>query len=162
MSSQAETLLVHATCVALDGRGVLLLGPSGSGKSDLALRLIDHAGRGIGTRAIEARLVADDQVMLTREGDHLIASAPERISGLLEVRGLGIVRVATAGPVRLGLAVVLAGADDIERYPIQDNEARFLACRVASVAIDASSPSAPARVRASLGHLGVVREHNAT
>ena len=59
-------MLVHATCVALDGAGVLLRGPSGSGKSDLALRLIDGG----------ARLVADDQVALSAEAGRLVARAP--------------------------------------------------------------------------------------
>ena len=59
-------LFVHASCVALDGNGVLLRGPSGSGKSDLALRLIDGG----------AVLVADDQVALTVEGEKILASAP--------------------------------------------------------------------------------------
>ncbi len=153
----AETLMVHATCVALGNQGVLLLGPSGSGKSDLALRLMDQPGRGIGATVMEAGLVADDQVLLTRKGNNLIASAPERLAGLLEVRGLGIVRVATAGPVRLGLAVSLAAAENIERYPVEDNETSFLGCRVGCVAIDASAPSAPARVRAALAHLAVCR-----
>jgi len=148
-------LLVHATCVALDGRGVLLLGPAGSGKSDLALRLIDQPGSGIGTAVMEARLVADDQVMLTRKGNDLIASAPERIAGLLEVRGLGIVRVATAGPARLALAVELEAAETIERYPVERCEVSFLGCSLSRVAVDASTPSAPARVRAALAHLAV-------
>ena len=60
--------LCHGTCIALAGRGVLIRGPSGSGKSDLALRLIDTPGNGIGAAPLEARLVADDQVHLTRTG----------------------------------------------------------------------------------------------
>ena len=74
-------LLVHGTCVDLDGRGILLRGPSGSGKSDLALRLIDGG----------ARLVADDQVELRRDGHRVLARAPITLSGRMEVRGLGIV-----------------------------------------------------------------------
>ena len=79
-----ETL--HATAVALDGQAVLLLGPSGSGKSDLALRLV----------AAGWRLVADDRVVVTPNGDHLFASAPPRLTGLMEVRGVGIVPEPTA------------------------------------------------------------------
>ncbi len=78
-----DTLLVHATAIAIDGRAVLLRGASGSGKSDLALRLID-AG---------ARLVADDQSELWRRGEAIIVRAPATIAGLLEVRGIGIVRL---------------------------------------------------------------------
>ncbi|WP_040850329.1 HPr kinase/phosphorylase, partial [Nitrospirillum viridazoti] len=73
---------VHATCVSVGGAGVLLRGASGSGKSDLALRLVD-AG---------ALLVADDQVALAADptATLLTATAPERLAGLIEVRGLGI------------------------------------------------------------------------
>ncbi|MGE3652127.1 MAG: HPr kinase/phosphorylase, partial [Reyranellaceae bacterium] len=78
MSSQ-----IHATCVALPEGGVLLRGDSGAGKSDLALRLIDGG----------ARLVADDRTDLMREGDLLIARAPTSIAGLIEARGLGILRL---------------------------------------------------------------------
>ena len=72
---------VHASTVAIDGRAVLISGPSGSGKSDLALRLLD---RGF-------TLVSDDQTIVRADGDRLIASAPPTIAGKLEVRGIGIV-----------------------------------------------------------------------
>ena len=75
----SETL--HASTVAIDGRAVLIPGPSGSGKSDLALRLLD---RGF-------TLVSDDQTIVRRDGERLIASAPPTIAGKLEIRGVGIV-----------------------------------------------------------------------
>ena len=78
-----ERLLVHATAVAIDGRAVLLRGASGSGKSDLGLRLIDAGGR----------LVADDQSELRRQGRMIIVRAPATIAGLIEVRGVGLFRV---------------------------------------------------------------------
>src|SRR5205823_6262581 len=82
--ARSEQLLrVHATAIAIDGYGVLLRGQSGAGKSDLALRLID-AG---------ASLVTDDQSVLSRRGDAIIVRAPGRISGLMEVRGIGIMRI---------------------------------------------------------------------
>ena len=88
----SKAVLVHGTCVALKGRGVLLLGDSGAGKSDLALRLI-HDG---------ARLVADDRVVLTLKRGTLTASAPTSIAGLIEVRGLGIVKLpARSAPLML-------------------------------------------------------------
>src|SRR5580658_5234693 len=88
-----ETLLVHATAVAIGARAVLLRGPSGSGKSDLALRLID-AG---------ARLVADDRCQLSREADAIVVRAPAAIAGLIEVRGIGILGVDTVPEARLAL-----------------------------------------------------------
>ena len=100
-------MLLHATAVAIDGQAVLLRGPSGSGKSDLALRLID-AG---------ARLVADDQSELSRRGDALIVRAPATIAGLLEVRGLGILRLEALAEAPVGLIADLVRPDRIERLP---------------------------------------------
>ena len=98
---------VHATSVALDGGGVLLRGPSGSGKSDLALRLIDHG----------ARLVADDQTELERVGGVLEMRAPATIAGRIEVRGLGIIRVPAVATAPLRLVVDLVAPESIERLP---------------------------------------------
>src|SRR5215213_3566639 len=91
----AETL--HASTVALDGRAVLITGPSGSGKSDLALRLLD---RGF-------KLVSDDQTMVRLDGERLVASAPANIAGKLEVRGIGIVEVEHDENVPVALMVAL-------------------------------------------------------
>ena len=98
-------MLIHASSTAIDGNAVLLCGPSGNGKSDLALRLIDGG----------AALVADDRVLLeavTSEcGDHrLMASAPAALFDLLEVRGLGIVRCDADSSMRLRLVINLDAA----------------------------------------------------
>src|SRR5689334_13454728 len=105
--SERSGVLVHATSIMLgesarpfDGpedAGVLILGTSGSGKSDLALRLI----------AAGARLITDDQTLLSVENGRLFAEAPARIEGLMEVRGVGIVRLATAARAPIVLAVEL-------------------------------------------------------
>lgn len=76
-----EELCLHASCVALDGRGLLIAGRSGSGKSALALQLM----------AFGARLVADDRTLITRSGNSLTARAPDPIKGLVEARGLGLI-----------------------------------------------------------------------
>ena|SRR5919197_331819 len=102
-----ETLLVHGTCVAVDGRGVLLRGPPGAGKSDLALRLIDGG----------ALLVADDQTRIAADGDRLVASAPPTIAGRIEVRGLGIVEAPGVASAPLGLVIDLVAAGEVERLP---------------------------------------------
>ena len=98
--------LLHGTCIAI-GIGnnigpwaVLLRGPSGSGKSDLALRLLGRDDLG-------ARLVADDQVEVTRRGDEVWAAAPAQIAGLMEVRGVGLVMVESVSEARLGLVLDL-------------------------------------------------------
>jgi serine kinase of HPr protein (carbohydrate metabolism regulator) len=134
-----NTLLAHATTVAIGGRGVLLRGPSGSGKSDLALRLID-AG---------ARLVADDQSELWRDGEAVLARAPATIAGLIEVRGLGIVRLDSLPVARLALVVDLVAPDAIERLPEQRSEA-ILGVSIPLVALAPFEASAPAKLRLAL------------
>ena len=98
-----DTLLVHGTAVAIDGEAVLLRGPSGAGKSDLGLRLIDGG----------ADLVADDQALLQRSGAQVMVRAPDTIAGMIEVRGVGIVRVdAVAGaPLALIVDLLPSGRD---------------------------------------------------
>lgn len=98
-------MILHASTVAWLGRGVLIEGPSGSGKSTLALQMM----------AFGAALVADDRTVIAREGDALLASAPPAISGLIEARGVGLLR-AEAVPARLVLAVDLGQAEP-DRLP---------------------------------------------
>lgn len=101
----------HATVVALyrQGRwhGVMLEGPSGSGKSDLALRLIRQCG---------AALVTDDRALVFPSGGQLYASAPAAIAGMMEMRGLGIVPRPFLSPVRIRLRVEAAQTEP-ERLP---------------------------------------------
>jgi serine kinase of HPr protein (carbohydrate metabolism regulator) len=99
----SETL--HASCVAIDGRAVLIEGLSGSGKSDLALRLIDRG----------ATLVSDDYTIVRRIEGKLLASAPSNISGLCEVRGVGLVTMPFESDV--AVALIASIADSIERLP---------------------------------------------
>lgn len=100
-------LTIHASCVSVDDVAILLRGPSGAGKSDLALRLIE-AG---------AVLIADDQTCLRHVEGELIASAPERLRGLLEIRGIGPVQVSAAPPAPVELIVDLVPLQDVPRLP---------------------------------------------
>ena len=74
-------IFLHGTCVSVGGEGVLILGEPGSGKSGLALRLIDEPGYGISGVLLRSELVADDQVIVTRDQDRLVASAPASLRG---------------------------------------------------------------------------------
>jgi serine kinase of HPr protein (carbohydrate metabolism regulator) len=149
---QAGTLH-HATCIVLAGRGILIRGPSGSGKSDLALRLIDAAGHGIGSAARRARLVADDQVHLRRMGERVVATAPKRLKDQIEIRGLGIVRVSARSQAPLALVVDLVDGRSIERMPDEPLHAVVEGVRLPLLRLDPRSPSAAARVRAGLAAL---------
>jgi HPr kinase/phosphorylase len=111
------TSQIHATAIALeDRRAALILGPSGAGKSDLALRCILQ-GAWIDGRHRAAMLVADDQVIVERQGPYLVAHPPEAIAGHIEVRGIGIVAMAHASPATIALAVELVDAPRVERLP---------------------------------------------
>lgn len=134
---------VHGTSVAIDGRAVIITGPSGSGKSDLALRLLD---RGF-------TLVSDDQTLVRRDGDRLLASAPSQIEGKLEVRGLGIIEMETAGEVPVALLVELTS--DIERLPDDSRARPLLGVSLPLVSIDALTASAPSKVALALDRLGL-------
>ncbi len=134
-----RSLLMHATCVTIAGEGLLLRGPSGGGKSDLALRLIDGG----------ARLVADDQVELSRCGDHLIGRAPHVLAGKIEVRGVGIVAVESAADARIALIADLAATEDIDRLPNFSSET-LLGVPIPCMKLAPFEISAPAKLRLAL------------
>lgn len=145
----AEAVTLHASCVALGDAGILIEGPPGSGKSDLVLRLIDEPGYGLGNLVLRGTLVCDDQTVIERRGDTLIASSPKPIAGLFEIRGQGVVKVDRLPEVELVLAVKLAKAAEIERMP----EAAFrqiAGVTLRQISIDPGQASAPARIRAAL------------
>jgi serine kinase of HPr protein (carbohydrate metabolism regulator) len=137
----AET--IHASTVAIDGRAVMITGPSGSGKSDLTLRLLD---RGF-------TLVSDDQTIVRRDGDRLVATAPPAIAGKLEVRGIGIVEVERLGDVPVALLVELTS--DIQRLPDDSRERPILGVGLPLISIDAMTASAPSKVSLALGRMGL-------
>lgn len=122
---------VHATCVAIDGQAVLLMGVSGSGKSDLALRLIDRG----------ATLVSDDYTLVVREGRRLIARAPERIAGQMEVRHVGIIALPFVDNMPVALAIKLDGTP--ERLPAPVSGIRIAGVEIPYTALEAMEASAP-------------------
>jgi len=122
---------MHGSCASRDGQAVLLIGPPGSGKSDLVLRLL---GRGF-------QLVADDRVFI-QDGT---VSAPASLFGLLEVRGLGIVRLPAVAAARLALV-----ADLSERADRLPEPATHPELNVPLIRIDPAAASAPDRIALAL------------
>jgi HPr kinase/phosphorylase len=133
---------VHGTCIAFGGEGVLLRGPSGSGKSDLALRLIDGG----------ALLVADDQTELRRRGGAVIASAPATIAGRIELRGVGILTCPSLAEAAISLVVDLVAPDAVERLPRRRSES-YLGCDLPLLALAPFEASTPAKIRFALRRL---------
>jgi len=142
-------MFVHATSVAMKtGRrwgAVLLRGPSGAGKSDLALRLIEGG----------ARLIADDQTHLAKKGHALIASPPPALAGMIEVRGIGIVKLARGqllAEAALALLVDLVRPEEVERMPDPAHEA-LQGVTLPRLALAAFEASTVAKLRLALARI---------
>jgi serine kinase of HPr protein (carbohydrate metabolism regulator) len=142
-SARLSSENLHASSVSLEGRAVLISGPSGSGKSDLTLRLLD---RGF-------TLVSDDRTIVRKQDNRIIASAPETIRGKLEIRGVGIVDMDTAANVPVALVVELTS--DIQRLPDDDRERLVLGTGIPLISVDAMTASAPSKVALALDRLGL-------
>ena len=127
---------VHGTCVELGGVGILLLGPSGSGKSDLALRVIDCGGA----------LIADDQVSIECVSGCLVAHAPAELRGILEVRGIGLVDLPFSQQTSVSVVFELVKRGEVERMP-RSKHWECLGVKVPSYRIDPLSASACAKIR---------------
>ena len=143
ITARLSSEMVHASTVAIDGRAVLITGASGAGKSDLSLRLIDHG----------FTLVSDDQTIIKRDGDRLIASPPSQLAGKLEIRGIGIVDMPHESGVPVALMVELTS--DIQRLPDDSRERPFLGLALPLVSIDAMTASAASKVALALDRLGL-------
>jgi len=138
---------IHASAVAIDGRGILIRGRSGSGKSALVVGLIDRD-------PATTRLVADDRVVLTLADGHLVATAPASLAGKLEVRGIGIVEIPALSSCSIALVVDIAPPRECPRMPA----AEALTVMVHGVAVPrlilpSGAHDGPARVRFALVHL---------
>ena len=141
------SVLVHGTCVALGTKAALLRGPSGSGKSDLALRFLSLAPDG----GQQAQLVADDQVIVDLRGADLIVSPPGTLAGKIEVRGLGIVDVPHLREATLMLAVDLVRLEDVPRVPEETLERIEIAGRpLPLLKLCAFEASAPLKLKLAL------------
>lgn len=134
---------VHASAAAVGGRGVLIRGRSGSGKSSLLLALLETAP--------DAVLVADDRVALSAEAGRLSAAVPAAIAGQIEVRGLGIVRRPHVSPVLVDLVVDLLPLAECPRLPTPGERKTTLAgIAIPRLFIAIGASDGPVRVLAAL------------
>lgn len=139
------TTTLHATCIAIDGRAILLTGKSGAGKSDLALRLIDRG----------AHLVGDDGTIVETRDGILYASAPATIAGRIEVRGLGIVETAHISEAPIALCIALD--QTVPRMPEDPIPTRMIeGVAVPLLALDPFESSAPVKVEKALLLYGLI------
>ncbi|MGQ0741647.1 MAG: HPr kinase/phosphorylase [Alphaproteobacteria bacterium] len=151
--SEAPRALVHGTAIMLgtaakpfkgpENTAVLIMGPPGSGKSDLALRLIERG----------ARLIADDQTALFVRDEKLFAESPPPIRGMLEMRGLGVITLEVAPASPLGLVVEIDPAHEIGRMPDSayyvPPESLGAAARIPLIRLKPFEASAPTKIVAA-------------
>lgn len=143
----ASAFVMQASAVAIAGRALLIEGPPGSGKSSLALALINRG----------AELIGDDAVTLAPKGDALIASPPPNIAGLIEVRGVGLVRLAVTGNVPVGLILTLGGPVP-ERLPETPLPRRTIAgVEIPMLAFDPGTMAPALRAEHALALHGLAR-----
>ncbi|QIG80572.1 HPr kinase/phosphorylase [Stakelama tenebrarum] len=136
--AELSTETVHASCVAIGGRAVLIEGASCAGKSDLALRLIDRG----------AMLVADDYTICTRRDRVLCAAPPTTIAGKIEVRGVGIVEMSYESDVTVALHIAIDAAPP--RFPEGFGTRRVAGVDIPSLTLPALEASAPLKVEYAL------------
>ena len=132
---------IHSTSVVIDDNGVLILGDSGSGKSDLALRLIDNG----------ATLISDDISICRKNSNNIYLYCPPEIKGLLEVREIGIITVPFVERIKLRLVVNLKSNNN-ERFP-KDNSFRILGIKIPLISIEGKNSSAVAKIKVKLNEI---------
>lgn len=135
-------ILPNVSAVAIGGRGVLISGEPGSGKSSLALALIDRG----------ARLIGDDGVTLSREGERVIASPPPAIAGLIELRNVGLITLPTSSaPIAIWLRLDPAAP----RLPDGAGSKSLLGCAIPALALYPDSHALPLRAEYALKTYGL-------
>ena len=151
---------VHATAIAAGGRAVLIRGASGAGKSDLALRCLSLAPTAL--LPLAAALVSDDQVRLKLQDGKIFASAPVELKGMLEVRGLGIMRIPSVEMAEVVLVADLVGSGTVERLPDPWPVADILGHKVPVLRLWAREASAPVKLLMALSCLELPLASNLT
>ncbi|MBH5323071.1 HPr kinase/phosphatase C-terminal domain-containing protein [Erythrobacter sp. JGD-13] len=129
--------MANVSCVSMRGRGMLITGEPGSGKSSLALALLDRG----------AELVGDDGVALAEQDGQIVASPPPITEGLIEIRNVGLLEVpTTSAPI----SIIINLNPDAERMPLGANEALLLGHPVPQVDLYPDTPALPLRAEAAL------------
>ncbi len=132
---------IHATSIAINGHGVLIVGASGAGKSDLAFRLIDRG----------AVLIGDDYTQLAVDNGRLIANAPASIAGQMEVRGVGIVPMPQCANIAIALHIRLGSV--VPRLPDAPDAETILGVTLPSFALAGLEASAPIKLELLLARV---------
>ncbi len=132
---------MHSSSVVIDDNGVLIMGNSGSGKSDLALRLIDNG----------ATLISDDISICKKTLNNIYLYCPPEIKGLLEVREIGIMTVPFVEKIKLQLVVNLKSKNN-ERFP-KDSSLKILGIKIPLINIDGKNSSAVAKIKLKLNEI---------
>lgn len=144
-------MILHAGLLALYNggrwRGVLVEGASGAGKSDLALRALSEG----------FRLVADDRTVVWASGGSLFGRAPQALQGMIEARGLDVVRTGAIDQTRIDLVARAAAPEDVERIP-ERQVVDYAGLSVPLITLALLESSAPAKLRHALQHLGAGAE----
>lgn len=138
-----DPIVMQASVVVIGGRALAIEGPPGSGKSSLALALIDRG----------AQLIGDDAVTLSRQKERVIAAPPPNIAGLLELRGIGLERFACAEPAPL--ALVLSLGDTGERLPDRAGTRTILGLAVPWIAFEPGVIAPAVRAEYALRRFGL-------
>lgn len=143
-ASASPREIFHASAVAIDGRGVVLLGASGSGKSSLTARLL---------QICEGEFIGDDRLVLDEQDGQIFASPHDTLRGLLELRGLGVVRRAYISRAPIHLAVELCAREDVARMAPAD-WFTYGEGRVARLRLHAHDSATPMIIQTALKALG--------
>jgi serine kinase of HPr protein (carbohydrate metabolism regulator) len=142
---------IHATAVLVGAKAILIRGEPGSGKSRLALRLLEAAGRELPF----VRLVGDDRVSLESQAGRLVVRPPQELAGLLEIRGAGIVRVPFEAAAVVGLVMELGQPTD--RMPAAESRKAVLeGVTLPRLAVPPGADPLPLAIEASLGRFGPI------
>jgi HPr kinase/phosphorylase len=142
---------IHATAVLVGAKALLIRGEPDSGKSRLALRLLETAGRELPF----VRLVGDDRVYLESRAGRLIVRPPQELAGLLEIRGTGIVRVPFEAAAVVGLVIELGQPAD--RMPAAESRKAVLeGVPLPRLAVPPGADPLPLAIEASLGRFGPI------